>query len=130
MDQRLNIQKVAKELGVGMQILTRKKKFPFPIKLHGENFTSKNLADNIRELILESTHGLIGGGKEFSLIVSKTESLEIKHSVKNVIQCLLKFVCIIIYGCSIKHNNILEVSLQTSKSIAIPIYEVEQQNEN
>jgi hypothetical protein len=45
--------------------LCRKKKFPFPIKLHGENYTGKKIAGNIHAAIKDSTHALIGGGHEF-----------------------------------------------------------------
>jgi hypothetical protein len=64
-DQRINIQKAAKELGVGMQILCRKKKFPFPIKIHGENYTGKKIAGNIHAAVKDCTHALIGGGSDF-----------------------------------------------------------------
>lgn len=68
-----------------MQILCRKKKFPFPIKLHGENITGKKIAGNIHAAVKDCTHALIGGGHEFQVAVSKTESIDIKGSVKNIL---------------------------------------------
>lgn len=84
-DSRVSVQKAAKELGVGMNILMRKKLFPFPVKIHGANYTAKKIADNIKEACEGCTHALIGGGKEFSFKIAKTESLDVKESVKNVI---------------------------------------------
>ena len=36
-DARINLQKASKELGMGMKIFQRKKKFPFPVKISGTN---------------------------------------------------------------------------------------------
>jgi hypothetical protein len=34
-DSRINLQKAAKILGGGINVFMRKRKFPFPVKLHG-----------------------------------------------------------------------------------------------
>lgn len=111
-DSRVSIQKAAKELGVGMNILMRKKQFPFPVKIHGQNYSAKKISDNIKEATVRCTHALIGGGKEFSFKIAKTES-DIKESVKNVIHGLFKCVCIILYAQekTTLHNHISLISL-------------------
>jgi len=81
-----------------MPILMRKKKFLFPVKIHGEGISTRRIEENIREIVENGTHALIGGGKEFIIPVAKTESFEVKQSVKNVMQGLLKAVCIILYA--------------------------------
>ena len=53
----------------------------------------KNLKNSIN-----GTHFLLGGGKEFTSLCAKTESLTIKDSVKNVMHSALKMVCLIIYA--------------------------------
>ena len=75
-----------------MQTLMRKKKFPFPVKIHGSSMI-KNLKNAIK-----GTHFLLGGGKEFTALCSKTESLTIKDTVKNVMQSVLKMVCLILFA--------------------------------
>ena len=40
-DSRINLAKAAKELGGGQSVLMRKRKFPFPVKLHGLNYTDR-----------------------------------------------------------------------------------------
>ena len=119
MDSRLNIQKAAKQLGGGMQTLMRKKKFPFPVKIHGSNMI-KNLKN-----VIQGTHFLLGGGKEFTCLCATTESLTIKDSVKNVMQTALKMVCLILFAQEKqqKHNFVEEINLQTTKSICLPIFE-------
>jgi hypothetical protein len=118
-DSRLNIQRAAKDLGGGMQILMRKKKFPFPVKIHGSNFI-KNIKESIK-----GSHFLLGGGKDFTCQCARTESLSVKDSVKNVMQSVFKIVCLVLFAQerNLKHNFIEEISLQTTKSICLPIYE-------
>lgn len=40
-DSRINLAKAAKELGGGAAVLMRKRKFPFPVKLSGLNYSEK-----------------------------------------------------------------------------------------
>ena len=87
------MQRCAKELGGGMQVLMRKRKFAFPVKISGEKFI-----DNIKDAILDCSHVLIGGSKEFMLPVSSTKSLSTKEGVKNVLHCLLKLVSIALFA--------------------------------
>ena len=63
----------------------RKKKFPFPVKIHGEGFSVARFEKNVEEMTENCTHALIGGGKEFIISVAKTETFEVKQSVKNII---------------------------------------------
>ena len=123
--------KAAKQLGGGSKVLMRKTKFPFPVKLSGANYTPKQMLDNVREAIL-GTHLLLGGGKDFIIQCSTTESLSIKESVKNVMQSVLRLVCIVIFAQekSNKHNYIEEISLQTTKSVALSVFEQDKEEED
>jgi hypothetical protein len=51
--------------------------------------------------------------------------LSLKDSVKNVMQCALKIVNLVLFAQEkqLKHNFIEEITLQTTKSICLPIYE-------
>ena len=113
-----------------MQVLMRKTKFAFPVKIHGENFTDKKLAEAIQEATESCCHFLIGGGKEFMLPIAMTESFPIKDSVKNVLHGLLAAVSIIIFSQEAHHNCVEEVSLETTKSIALPIFSKEDLEED
>jgi len=44
-----------------------------------------------------------------------------KEAVKNVIQTLITLVSLVIYSGSVKHNQVAEVYLQTTKSMPLPI---------
>jgi hypothetical protein len=92
-DARINIQKACKELGSGMKIFQRKRKFPFPVNLSGTNnklLKSSDLKHNIECLIENSSHLLIQGGKDFTYPCSliSEESLSTKEAVKNVMQSI------------------------------------------
>ena len=69
-DQRLNLVKAAKDLGGGMQILMRKRRFPFPVKLEG--LSPKQLISSLSTPITSSAHLLLSGGKEFHLECATT----------------------------------------------------------
>ena len=109
----------------------RKHKFPFPVKLHGLNYSDKHILDNVSEAI-RGSHLLLGGGKDFSCQCATTESLSTKESVKNVMNCILRLVCVVIFAQEkhTKHNFIEEISLQTTKSIAISVFEKTQEEED
>ena len=96
-DSRINLAKAAKELGGGHSILMRKKKFPFPVKLHGLNYSNKTILENVSEAV-KGSHVLLGGGKEFCCQAATTESLSVKDSVKNVVRAVLGLVCIVIFA--------------------------------
>ena len=112
-------------------MLMRKRKFPFPVKLQGLNYTDRQILENVSEAI-KGSHLLLGGGKDFCCQCSTTVSLSTKDSVKNVLHTILKLVCIVIFAQEkhTKHNFIEEISLQTTKSIGISVYEKEQEGQD
>jgi len=111
----------------------RKRKVPFPVRVNGQNFTPADFEKKINEAIEGCTHMLVSGGKDFSFGVSKTESLSVKEGVKNVINACVKAVSLIFFCQNNqeinKHNAIESVTLQTSKSIPIAIFENHLQEE-
>lgn len=113
-DDRLSMKKVVKVLQ-----MHRKQFHPFPLKIKQEaRLVGRDMQD-----ILDSTCLLVHAGKEFDFRVSKTESITIKGSVKNIIQMTVMAVCIMMYGQTSRHNNVHEITLATSKSMALPIFE-------
>ena len=123
-DSKLNLLKLAKELGIGVKDFMRKKKFPFPVKLSGAELTPAKAVQNVEESLNGKTHFLLEGGKRFVVECGRTESLTVKENVQNCIRLLLKVVSLIIYSQEThqKHNFVRSVHLETSKSIPIPIY--------
>lgn len=120
--------KAAKELGGGMQVLFRKKKVPWPIKVHGDQFTELQFEQSVKTGITKCSHALVTGGSEFILSVGKTESLRADQNIDNIVSGLHQFACIVIWCIATsnelnKHNRIQSVSLSTTKSIALPIFE-------
>ena len=97
-DARINIVKAAKELGGGMHVLMRKRQFPFPVKLSGQNIGQTDIIKNIQSLIVDSAHLLVSGGKDFTLACASTDALTTKESVKNIMQSLFKAVSIILHA--------------------------------
>lgn len=97
-DQRINLLKAAKELGGGMHLVMRKRKFPFPVKLSGKEFGVRDVEKSIEQTIESSSYMLLGGGKEFSFPIARTEDLSIKDGVKNVMQGLLRAVSLIVFA--------------------------------
>ena len=121
-DKRLSLVKSARELGGGMQVLMRKRKFPFPVKVN--NLSCKELITSLSTPISSSTHFLLSGGKEFSLECTNTD-MPTKDAVKNVLYSLFRAITLILHGqeTSNKHNRILHIELKTENSVPIPIFE-------
>ena len=78
----------------------RKKKVPWPVKISGEHFTIKAFEDSIKSSITNCTHMLITGGKDFTFLVGKTESITTKENVKNVINSLFTAICLLVFSCN------------------------------
>lgn len=127
-DQRINLMKASKELGGAVNLFMRKKKTPWPLKVAGDKFTTLQFEESVKQAINGCTHALVSEGQEFTISIGKTESMTTKMTVKNAIQALFKFVCLVIWTINSsnevnKHNTVVSVSLSSSKSINLPIYE-------
>jgi ribosomal protein L1 len=98
----------------------RKRHFPFPVRITG--IDANQVKKNIQE-VFDTVGLLISGGSEFIIRCAKTESMSVKDIVKNAINCSFKAVCLIISSQKTKHNYVKEVSISTTKSIALPIFQ-------
>lgn len=75
-------------------------------------------------MAIECSHVLLSGGQEFIIRIGRTETMSVRETVKNVIQGAYKVVCLLMYLThAVKHNSVKEIQLQTTKSIALPIFE-------
>ena len=133
-DQRINLVRAAKELGGGMHLVMRKRKFPFPVKLSGPEWAPKDVEASVEQTIASSTYMLLGGGKEFTFPIARTEDLSVKEGVKNVMQGLLRAASLIVFAQNgkkeaNKYNSVAKVTLQTTKSIPVSIYRSEEEDE-
>eukprot|EP00347_Sterkiella_histriomuscorum_P016625 403352471 len=127
MDDRLAMTSIAKVLG-GSDTLIKKRHFPMPVKIHG--LDHQHFKKNIQEAF-NSVGLLLTPSIEFIFKCGKTESMSNKEIVKNVINCAHKAVCLIMYSQrKIKHNKVKVISLQTTQSLALPIYEIGQDDAN
>lgn len=81
LDDRINLKSAAHEFG-GASVMLRKRSYPIPVKIHGEDAQSmkKNLIDAIQHFGM-----LLTGGQEFIVRIGKTESMGVKEIVKNVV---------------------------------------------
>lgn len=103
------------------------------VKISGVD--SSQIKKNISE-VYNSVGLLLSGGADFIIKCAKTESFTKKEIVKNVINCCFNTICLVFFSQSKeKHNSVKEISLQTTKSVAITIFEnqdsqIDTQNNN
>lgn len=125
-DDKIPLLKGAKELG-GPDAILRKRQFPFPIKIHGES--SSTLQATFAD-VFATSHFLLTGGQDFIIKAAKTESMSEKQAVKNVMHGVYRALTLIFMSQrKVKHNNVKEITLSTTKSIGLTIFEKEGDDE-
>ena len=115
-DDRLSLKTVSKDLG-GQ--LLRKRFVPIPVNLSTPTLLSKHLHESFL-----GCHLLLHPGQDFIVRCAKTASLSKKQIVKNVMNAAVRACCLVFYAQAAgKHNGVKEIQVQTTKSLALTVYE-------